>query len=816
MPTKIGSFDLIQAIGEGPGGPVHLAVDTVLDRMVALKQVNVLDGSTDEPGLADMTEQVAQLSRIRSHCIGHVYSCSKPHESTVYLAREYIAGIDLATLLQGAPVLDRMLAIAILWGTTTGLVGFHQEDQLHGNLKFTNVFLRQSGGIKLVDPLVMALATTAAGGQIDYTTDWFGAPNLLAPEQRDGAPPSLATDTYSIGAIAYRLITGHLYDDPSAPNKSSNPGQTDPTCPDNIGNQIAKCLDSNPNERIGAANNLRNELTEWLQDSGLTPKQALDEAIQSVSSLFLMANLSTSAPSTTVGDGHHRLINQQASTPVERAVSDGVEGYDLEMDTPSDTPQNAPNALDELVESWSTLRDESPPMKDGDGEEAKRQHTVPSAAPQRALPPMGDVIRAQAEALWESAFVRILVGIVAIATVVFFLLPDRDESPAPTDTDTVNNGLPQPPVVPTTTPLPTDPTLAAIAKAKNTAYEQPRNGEARLVLSQAYFNAEKYLAALEEVTTAEKLLPHSPRPPRLAIRILLKQQEGTKAIVKARAALKLHSTDAMLHLLIARALLTQGRPQDAALSLETAVQMDASLAEAWIELGNLHLAATHYEKARIAYERAIEERPDNTAATIGLGRAMLRLGRSGRAVDVLTQGLKLADDDPQLEYTVGRVLLFGNRYVEAETHLKRYREARPDDWRGLFSLGLLRLRQGHAQEALDLLDDLQPPQSLRAEIWYNRGLAQMHQGNLQDAIQSLSSAVRQRETCWEAICERAKAYHRLGRLAKAREGYEQTLRLQPTSVLARSMLETRLDSALARMQLGLPCGRRVGLDILDE
>ena len=280
MPTKIGSFDLIQAIGEGPGGPVHLAVDTVLDRMVALKHVKVLDGSAHDPGLADMTEQVAHLSRIRSHCVGHVYSCSKPHESTVYLAREYIAGIDLASLLQSYPALDIKLAIAILWGTTTGLTGFHQEDQPHGNLKFTNVFLRQSGGIKLVDPLVMALATTVAGGQMDYTTGWFGAPNLLAPEQRNGAPPSLATDTYSIGAIAYRLMTGHLYDDPSAPKKAPNPLEIDPTLPSNISGQITKCLHSNPKDRIGAANNLRNELTEWLQDSGLTPKQALVEAIQ--------------------------------------------------------------------------------------------------------------------------------------------------------------------------------------------------------------------------------------------------------------------------------------------------------------------------------------------------------------------------------------------------------------------------------------------------------------------------------------------------------------------------------------------------------
>jgi tetratricopeptide (TPR) repeat protein len=781
--------------------------------MVALKHVKALDSRADDPGLADMTEQVAQLSRIRSHCIGHVYSCSKPHDSTVYLAREYIAGIDLATLLRGNPEPDLLLAIAVLWGATTGLVGLHQENVPHGNLKLTNVFLRQSGGIKLVDPLVMALATTAAGGQIDYTSGWFGAPSLLAPEQRDGAPPSLATDTYSIGVMAYRLMTGHGYDDPSTPQKSPNPAEIDPTCPANIGGQIAKCLHNDPSVRIGATNNLRNELTEWLQDSGLTPKQAMVEAIQSVSSLFLMANLNTSAPSLPVEDGHHRLLNQQATIPVEHATSDVIESYSIEMDTPPDEGGDVHNAFEELVQSWSTLRDESSPLDEGNDKKTENQ---PTALPPRSFPPIGETIRAQVEALWESGFVRIIVGILAIATVIFLLLPDRDVSPTPAHTNTVDNALPQPPDPSTSAPLPTDPSLAAIAKAKNAAYEQPQNGEARLVLSEAYFNAEKYLAAFEEVTTAEKLLPKSPRPARLAIRILLKQKEGTKAIIKAREAIKLHSTDAMLHLLIARALLTQGRSEDAAMSLETAVQMDASLAEAWIELGNIHLAAAHYEKARIAYERAAEERPDNSAATIGLGRAMLRLGRSGPAVDVLTHGVKLAKNDPQLEYTVGRVLLFGNRHKEAETHLKRYREARPDDWRGLFSMGLLRLRQGNTQEALNLLGSVQPPQSLRAEISYNRGLAQMHQGNLQDAIQSLSSAVSQRDTCWEAICERAKAYHRLGRLAKAREGYEQTLRLRPTSVLARSMLETRLDSALARMQLGLPCDRQIGLDIHDE
>ncbi len=89
MPQRIANYDLIQKLGAGPLGTVHMAMDTVLNRMVAIKVLAETEQSMD----AQREELVTALSRVRTACLGAVYTTSSTGHLPVFLVREYIAGV---------------------------------------------------------------------------------------------------------------------------------------------------------------------------------------------------------------------------------------------------------------------------------------------------------------------------------------------------------------------------------------------------------------------------------------------------------------------------------------------------------------------------------------------------------------------------------------------------------------------------------------------------------------------------------------------------------------------------------------------------
>ena len=779
MPQRIANYDLIQKLGDGPNGPVHMAMDTVLNRMVAIKVLPNPGASVDDA----RGQRVGDLSPIRTACLGSIFGTSGANENPAYLCREYVAGVGLDRLLTACNPLPTPLATAVIWGVSNALHRLHDAGHAHGNVKLSNVFLRQSGGVKLVDP-------------------WM--PMDTAPASQS---PNFEQDATTLGRLAITLWTALPVSDPNALD------QIPSLCRD----AVEQCVLGSPGESAAAVALLELTTRQWLTDNDLTPQNALQEGVDQLSSVFLMANLGAqtarttttepateppspdTAPSNDVpldNDGYLRLQRSPSATEADLSSDEPTETYSLHNDEMSD-----------LMVAAATPTQPPPDVPDADTPEDPPATT---SVTKEMLSEVATNILFRIQEWRDSTFVRILVLMIAVGALVFWLLPSPDSQK--TDVQSPDNKS----AMSTETAAGEDAQpLNELERAKLRADQEPNNGDAHLALAEAYFEAKKWTASREVLKQATRLLPQSARPAQLSIRLLLETNDIAEAVIQARAASKTHATDASIHMLLARALLEQGRTLDAAKSLEIAVQIDTRMSEAWTLLGGIHLNAKQYEKARIAYERAVEENPKNTAGYVGLGRSMLALGRADSAVDSLVAGLAVTNDDPELEYTAARILLFGNRLVEANQILERNKQKKPNDWRIDFSRALIRLRQQRYAEALSLSESMQVPDEYKGVLHFNTGIAQMQLGQYRKAMLSLNAAVEANPKRWESHCERAKLHHHLSRWKPARSGYEQTLTLNPSSVIARAMLETRLSSPVALLQLGLPCQTNVGLDIQD-
>jgi len=777
VPQRIANYDLIQKLGAGRLGTVHMAMDTVLNRMVAIKILGDNEQSMD----AEREAFVTPLSRVRTACLGAVYTTSPIGHLPVFLVREYIAGVGLDRLLSARSQLPEHFTTAIVWGIANALRTLHEANQVHGNIKKSNVFLRQSGGVKLVDP-------------------WF--PTSSQPEV-----PQRFQDATVLGPFAVELWSNSTTMDSVAMNA------VPALCRDAV-NQCILCTADTQESPIAL---LESQCMESLTTHGLTPQSALKAGVEELQSVFLMSNLGASPVRASVpepavipdvsptedavdaavpqSDGFERLRRNHSPPEVEQPSDDSLEVYALHDIVTNAAPEEPP-----AVEEERSMEQAPEPI-------------VPAGpSAKQVLSETADNVLFKLQEWRSSIFIQIMALLVVGGGIIFWLLP----SPSQRHQDTPTNGQLDAQSIEKSSAL--EESIApddVLGLAKLRVSQNPKDGEAQLALAQAYFDANKWSACREVLKEAAVLLPESPRPLQLSIRLLLETDQSAEAVIQARAASKQYATDASIHMLLARGLLAQQRTMDAAKSLEVAVQINASLSEAWNLLGKLHLDARQFENARIAYERAVEEDPKNTVGYIGLGRSLLALGRGDDTVDALVAGLSITEDDPELKYTTARILLFGNRLTEAKNLLLQCKQQTPKDWRIDFNLSLILLRQGQYDESLALFNSMEPPEAHQGSVQFNKAVVQVKLGKYRDALDSFNAAAKLYPSQWQVHCERAKLHHHLSRWESARVGYEQTLTLNPSSVIARAMLETRLDSPLAHLQLGLPCHTALGIDILD-
>jgi serine/threonine protein kinase/tetratricopeptide (TPR) repeat protein len=277
--TQLGAYRIESVLGEGGMGVVYRALDTKLNRPVAVKVLS--------DDLADATsrrrfQREAQTASSLNH----------PHILTVHDAGEVDGRQYLVTeLVDGGTLRDWVRAqkrgwsqiVELLEGVADGLAAAHEAGILHRDIKPTNILVAKNGYAKLAD---FGLAKLAGGSEGEITrtsTEQATGPGFaigtvayMSPEQAAGKPLDARSDIFSFGVVLYEMATGAL------PFRGESPGiifesilnrapvppvRLNPDLPAELERIIDKCLEKDRNLRYQHASEIRRDLQHLKRDT---------------------------------------------------------------------------------------------------------------------------------------------------------------------------------------------------------------------------------------------------------------------------------------------------------------------------------------------------------------------------------------------------------------------------------------------------------------------------------------------------------------------------------------------------------------------
>ena len=198
-----GEFHVVRELGRGGMAAVYLAQEVALNRLVAIKVM--APGVMMGEGMVDRFRQeavtVANLSHPNIITIHTVRQLDDLH----FFVMKYVDGRPLDIVLQTAGVLPIPVVQAILFQVGSGLAYAHRRGVIHRDVKPANILLDRDGNAIVTD---FGIAKVAEVTGHTKTGTMVGTPAYMSPEQCVGEPVTWASDQYSLGIVAYELLTG--------------------------------------------------------------------------------------------------------------------------------------------------------------------------------------------------------------------------------------------------------------------------------------------------------------------------------------------------------------------------------------------------------------------------------------------------------------------------------------------------------------------------------------------------------------------------------------------------------------------------------
>jgi len=208
--VRVGKYEVVAHIATGGMGAVYKAIDNVLKREVALK-VLPPDMASKPLALERFRREARNAARLRHENIVTIYEFDQS-ASTIYLAMEFVDGIDLAEYIGRKGRLDPEEARLVTIQAARALEHAHAQGVVHRDVKPSN-FLVSRKGDKLVVKLSdfgLARETSDEDGRVTRDGTTVGTVDYMAPEQaRNCGAADCRSDIYSLGCALFHMLTGN-------------------------------------------------------------------------------------------------------------------------------------------------------------------------------------------------------------------------------------------------------------------------------------------------------------------------------------------------------------------------------------------------------------------------------------------------------------------------------------------------------------------------------------------------------------------------------------------------------------------------------
>ena len=251
-----GKYKVDRMLGKGGMGAVFLAHDLTLEREVAIK-VLPPDISMDEHIVKRFQQEAKTAAKLDHTNIIPIYRVES-EGGLNYFVMKYIEGTSLEDVLDQKQPLTIDYIQRVLWEAACALGHAHQRGVVHRDVKPANIMFDHDGRVMLTD-FGISKALQAATG-FTGTGMIIGTPHYMAPEQAKGGAVDGRADQYSLGVVAYRMVTGelpytgdsvhtilykHIFE--AVPRLSGKRAET----PEFLTNAVARALAKEPEQRFG-------------------------------------------------------------------------------------------------------------------------------------------------------------------------------------------------------------------------------------------------------------------------------------------------------------------------------------------------------------------------------------------------------------------------------------------------------------------------------------------------------------------------------------------------------------------------------------
>jgi serine/threonine-protein kinase len=284
---QLGQYNLGPRIGSGGMGEVYFAEHQLLKRPCAIKLVR--PGREADRQILERFEREVRLTATLSHWnTVEIFDYGRAEDGTYYYVMEYLPGLSLADLVEDHGPLPPGRVVYLLRQVCQALREAHAAGLIHRDIKPSNIFSARRGGVddvaKLLDfGLVLPLLPDAPA-HLTAKGKVVGTPLFMSPEQAQrGRDLDARSDIYSLGAVAYYLLTGlppfdledamevmfaHARDPVVAPSRHR------PGIPEDLERVVLRCLAKDPADRFPDAESLEQALAECTCASDWDAKHA--------------------------------------------------------------------------------------------------------------------------------------------------------------------------------------------------------------------------------------------------------------------------------------------------------------------------------------------------------------------------------------------------------------------------------------------------------------------------------------------------------------------------------------------------------------
>lgn len=280
-------YEITELIGEGGMADVYKAIDTMENKIVAVKILKK-EFAENEEFLRRFRNESKAIALLSHQNIVKVFDVGFSDEIQ-FIVMEYIDGITLKKYIEEQKVLSWKDSVHFIIQILRALQHAHKKGIVHRDIKPQNIMMLDDGTIKVMD---FGIAKFAREDGKTATDQAIGSVHYISPEQASGGLTNEKSDIYSVGVMLYEMLTGQKPFDTDNPvsvaimhmqNKAIPPRKINPDIPEALEAVILKAMEKDPSKRFQSAAEMIKAIEEFKNNPEPIIKKRAEEPVKVLS-----------------------------------------------------------------------------------------------------------------------------------------------------------------------------------------------------------------------------------------------------------------------------------------------------------------------------------------------------------------------------------------------------------------------------------------------------------------------------------------------------------------------------------------------------